>query len=98
MLSNQRPPRPQEMDCLADIVTLLDAALSCIERQEDYLPLLSTGYDKLSELDRLSKIDLLAELDMDAAHTELEFKKKARQVAPSTLYQKIRSQSLLATA
>lgn len=97
LLHSQRPPRPQEMDCLADVVTLLDAALSCVERQEDYLPLLSTGYDKLTELDRLSKIDLLAELDMDAARTELEFKKKARQVAPSTLYQKIRSQNLLAT-
>lgn len=98
LLHSQRPPRPQEMDCLADIVTLLDAALSCIERQEDYLPLLSTGYDKLAALDRFSNIDLLAELDINAARTELEFKKKARQVAPSTLYQKIRSQNLLATA
>lgn len=92
LLASQRPPRPVEMACLADVVTLLDASLSCIGRYEDYLPLMGPGYDKLHELDGFSKIDLSAELNIDAARVELENKKKARQLHPSTLYQQIRSQ------
>ncbi|MGB0847607.1 MAG: hypothetical protein ACPGSM_12825 [Thiolinea sp.] len=98
LLHGHRQPNDTELEFLADIVTLLEAALSCIERQEDHLPLMATGYEKLTELDKLSEIDLVEQLDMETAHTELEAKKKARQLAPSTLYQKIRNQSLLATA
>lgn len=95
ILQNQRQPDENELSCLADVVTLLEASLSCIEKQDDYLPLLPTGYEKLRELDNDCAIDLLGHIDMEAANDELNLKKKAQQTVSGTLFQKIRNQRLL---
>ena len=95
ILQNRREPGTGELSCLADIVTLLEASLSCIEQGDDYLPLLPTGYEKLEELDKSCVIDLLGRIDMQAANDELNVKKKARQAIPSTLLGKVRNQRLL---
>ncbi|MEZ5478769.1 MAG: hypothetical protein R3E95_15200 [Thiolinea sp.] len=95
LLRDQRQPEHEELEQLADIITLLEASLSCIERQENYLPLVPTGYEKLRQLDAMVKVKLLDETVMQEGQDELETKKKARQMAPSTLYEKIRNQSLL---
>ena len=92
---SRRKPSPEEFSCVADIVTLLEATLSCIGQNEDHLPLLPVGYDKLRELDTYTSLDLLAEMNLDEAMQEMENKKKARHLAPSTLYQKLRNQRLL---
>lgn len=95
ILQNRREPEAQELSCLADIVTLLEASLSCIEQDDDYLPLLPTGYERLEALDKSCAIDLLGRIDMQAANDELNLKKKARQAVPATLYEKVRNQHLL---
>jgi hypothetical protein len=95
ILQNRRQPKEEELSCLADIVTLLEASLSCIEHQDDYLPLLPTGYEQLRKLDSECAIDLLGHIDMEAANDELNLKKKVQQTAPSTLFQRIRNQRLL---
>lgn len=95
ILQNRREPGAGELPCLADIVTLLEASLSCIEQGEDYLPLLPTGYERLEALDKSCAIDLLGRIDMQAANDELNLKKKARQAIPTTLYEKVRNQRLL---
>ncbi|PIE00994.1 MAG: hypothetical protein CSA79_01465 [Thiothrix nivea] len=95
ILQNRRQPDDGELSSLADVVTLLEASLSCIEQQDDYLPLLPTGYEKLRELDRKCAIDLLGPIDLEAANDELNIKKKAQQTASGTLFQKIRHQRLL---
>nr|CAA6806857.1 MAG: Unknown protein [uncultured Thiotrichaceae bacterium] len=95
ILQNRREPETNELSCLADIVTLLEASLSCIEQGDDYLPLLPTGYEKLEALDKFCALDLLGRIDLKAANDELNIKKKARQSAPKTLYEKVRSPQLL---
>ncbi|MEZ5535108.1 MAG: hypothetical protein R3F02_05725 [Thiolinea sp.] len=95
ILQNRREPEEDELSCLADIVTLLEACLSCIEKQDDYLPLLPAGYDKLRKLDSKCAIDLLGHIDMAAANDELNIKKKAQQTVPATLFQRVRNQRLL---
>lgn len=95
ILQNRREPEAGELSCLADIVTLLEASLSCIEQGDDYLPLLPTGYERLGELDKSCVIDLLGRIDMQAANDELNIKKKARQAIPATLYGKVRNQRML---
>lgn len=94
----KRQPASQEIHCVADIMTLLEAALSCISQNEDHLPLLPVGFDKLRELDNYTQLDLAGESSISEAQAELENKKKAKHLAPSTLYQKLRNQRLLAEA
>lgn len=95
---SKRKPALEEIYCVADIMTLLEAALSCISNNEDHLPLLPVGFEKLHELDDYTKVDLLDEADIAQGQAELEHKKKAKQQTPSTLYQKLRNQRLLTEA
>ena len=76
-------------------MTLLEAALSCMSNNEDHLPLLPVGFGKLQELDTYTKLDLVHESDLIQAQAEFDYKKKAKQQTPSTLYQKLRNQRLL---
>lgn len=94
----KRKPVLEEIYCVADIMTLLEASLSCISNHEDYLPLLPVGFEKLRELDNYTKLDLMLEADVAQGQAELEHKKKAKQQTPSTLYQKLRNQRLLTEA
>lgn len=94
----KRKPVLEEIHCVADIMTLLEAALSCISNNEDHLPLLPVGFEKLHELDNYTKIDLVHEAELVQGQAELEHKKKAKQQTPSTLYQKLRNQRLLTEA
>ncbi|WP_298611031.1 hypothetical protein [uncultured Thiothrix sp.] len=96
--ASKRKPALEEIHCVADIMTLLEAALSCISNNEDHLPLLPVGFEKLHELDNYTKLDLVHEADLVQAQAELEHKKKAKQQTPSTLYQKLRNQRLLTEA
>ncbi|TXH69458.1 MAG: hypothetical protein E6Q83_08500 [Thiothrix sp.] len=96
--ATKRKPALEEIHCVADIMTLLEAALSCISNHEDHLPLLPVGFEKLYELDNYTKIDLVHEADLAHAQAELEHKKKAKQQTPATLYQKLRNQRLLTEA
>lgn len=95
---SKRKPALEEIYCVADIMTLLEAALSCINNNEDHLPLVPVGFDKLRELDNYTKVDLLEAADLVQGQAELENKKKAKQQTPSTLYQKLRNQRLLTEA
>ncbi len=97
LLADKRKPSSEEINCVADLMTLLEATISCISQQEDHLPLLPVGFEKLRELDGYSSCDLEAGSHMDAAILEFENKKKAKQLAPSTLYQKLRNQRQLMT-
>lgn len=96
--ASKRKPALEEIHCVADMMTLLEAALSCISNHEDHLPLLPVGFEKLHELDNYTKIDLVHEADLAKAQAELDHKKKAKQQTPSTLYQKLRNQRLLTEA
>lgn len=96
--ANKRKPALEEIHCVADIMTLLEASLSCITSNEDHLPLLPVGFDKLRELDNYTKLDLMSEAEVAQGQAELDHKKKAKQQAPSTLYQKLRNQRLLTEA
>ncbi len=95
LLSKHRQPSKEEIDCIADLMTLLEAILSCINHKEDYLPLLSIGFVHLRQLDQYTVLNLMTEAKVEEGRLELENKKKARLMAPSTLYQKLRNQSLL---
>lgn len=95
---SKRKPALEEIHCVADIMTLLEASLSCISNNEDHLPLLPVGFDKLRELDNYTKVDLIHEADVAQGQAELDHKKKAKQQAPATLYQKLRNQRLLTEA
>jgi len=95
LLSKRREPVAGEVDCVADLMTLLEAVLSCINRKEDHLPLLPVGYAHLQQLNTYTSVDLLEEAKVEEGSLELENKKKAKLMAPSTLYQKLRNQSLL---
>lgn len=93
--ASKRKPALEEIHCVADIMTLLEAALSCMSNNEDHLPLLPVGFGKLQELDTYTKLDLVHESDLIQAQAEFDYKKKAKQQTPSTLYQKLRNQRLL---
>lgn len=62
--SQQRQATIAGLSCLADIIIVLEAALSCLERQEDYLPLLSAAHAQLVALDQFSATKLVSEQDM----------------------------------
>ncbi|WP_020393571.1 hypothetical protein [Thiolinea disciformis] len=96
LIPNKRQPIPAEMNCIADVLTVSEAILACLHRQEDYLPLLSVGYDKLKELDGYTTLDLSTLAAIPAGLAEFETKKKTRVSNASSLYQKLRNQSLLA--
>lgn len=76
LVPNKRQPIPAEINCIADLLTLLEAILSCLNRQEDHLPLLSVGYEKLQELDGYTTLDLANLANVPAGLAEFETKKK----------------------
>ncbi|HPQ96945.1 MAG TPA: hypothetical protein PLN94_15280, partial [Thiolinea sp.] len=96
LLSRHRVPEDREMSCLADILTLLEASLSCMLQSQDHLPLMDMAYEKLRELDGYSKLELLAGMDMEALNTLIENKKKARQQIQASLLHRVRSPLLKA--
>ncbi|HPE60660.1 MAG TPA: hypothetical protein PLB10_10000 [Thiolinea sp.] len=96
LLSRHRVPEDREMSCLADILTLLEASLSCMLQSQDHLPLMEMAYDKLRELDGHTKLELLAGIDMAALTELIENKKKARQQIQTGLLHRVRSPLLKA--
>ena len=95
---SKRKPTLEEIYCVADIMTLLEATLSCISNNEDHLPLVPVGFEKLHELDNYTKVDLLDEAHLAQGLAELEHKKKAKQQTPQSLFVKLRNQRLLTEA
>ncbi|WGZ94707.1 MAG: hypothetical protein QJT81_01570 [Candidatus Thiothrix putei] len=90
LLANQREPSQDELSTFADVLTLFEASVSARLHQEDYLSLLPTGFAKLRELDHSSDLNLLGEVDLAELEADVEAKKKAKQLTPSTLLQRLR--------
>lgn len=90
LLAQGREPALEELSTFADILTLFEASVSARLKNEDYLSLLPTGFDKLRELDSFSQLQLLGDVDLDELESEVEAKKKAQQSTASSLYQRIR--------
>ncbi|WP_020561013.1 hypothetical protein [Thiofilum flexile] len=91
----RRMPSTEEMATLADILTLLEAILSASGQNEDYLPLVPVGYEKVKLLDRFTDLDLAAYSHLAEAEVEWENKKKARRTIPANLYQRMRTSTSL---
>lgn len=90
LLAQKREPSQQELSTFADILTLFEASVSAHLQHEDYLSLLPTGFAKLRELDQFSALDLLGEVDLAELEAGVEAKKKAQQLTPATLLQRLR--------
>jgi hypothetical protein len=84
-------PSADELATLADILTLLEAILSASAQNEDYLPLVPVGYEKVRQLDDFTELDLAAHAHLEEAEVEWGNKKKARRSIPATLYQRMRT-------
>lgn len=95
VLDQRRKPSDQEVACVADSLTLLEATLSAMGDNEDYLSLLPMSYEKLEELNQYSQVDLVEYTGLVEAKEVADLKKKAQQSAPKTLYQKLRQQKLI---
>lgn len=95
VLDSRRKPSDQEVACVADSLTLLEANLSAMGDNEDYLSLLPMSYEKLEELNQYSQVDLVEYTGLAEAKEAADLKKKAQQAAPKTLYQKLRQQKLI---
>lgn len=95
ILDQRRKPADQEVACVADSLTLLEATLSAMTENEDYLSLLPMGYEKLEELDQYTQVDLSERTGLAAAKEMADAKKKAQQTAPRTLFQKLRQHKLI---
>ena len=91
----RRMPSAEEMATLADILTVLEAILSASGQNEDYLPLVPVGYDKVRLLDKFTDLDLVNHSHLADAEVEWENKKKARRAIPATLYQRMRTSTSL---
>ncbi|MEN9432603.1 MAG: hypothetical protein RLZZ422_192 [Pseudomonadota bacterium] len=87
----RRMPSADELATLADILTLLEAILSASAQNEDYLPLVPVGYEKVRQLDDFTELDIAAHAHLEEAEVEWGNKKKARRSIPATLYQRMRT-------
>jgi hypothetical protein len=90
LLANQREPSQDELSIFADVLTLFEASVSARLYQDDYLSLLPIGFAKLRELDHSSDLNLLGEVDLAELEADVDAKKKAKQLIPSTLLQRLR--------
>lgn len=90
LLAHQRQPSLDELATFADVLTLFEASVSARLHQEDYLSLLPIGFAKLRELDHSSDLNLLNDVDLDELEADVEAKKKAQHLSPSTLLQRLR--------
>jgi hypothetical protein len=93
LLAKQREPSLEELAVFADILTLLEAALSARLQGDDYLSLIPTGFEKLRKLDQFTTLDLLAGVDLEGAVAELETKKKVEPRLPPMLFQRLQNQN-----
>jgi hypothetical protein len=90
LLAHQREPSLDELSVFADVLTLFEASVSARLHQEDYLSLLPIGFAKLRELDHSSDLNLLGDVNLAEMEADVVAKKKAQQLTPSTLLQRLR--------
>lgn len=90
LLAHQREPSLDELSVFADVLTLFEASVSARLHQEDYLSLLPIGFAKLRELDHFSDLNLLGDVNLAELEADVVAKKKAQQLTPSTLLQRLR--------
>lgn len=90
--AKKRIPSEQEKHHLADIIAVLEASIKALQQNEDYTPILHSGYDAVQRLEELSLLPSLIE-DEQLREVEqlLEQKKKKFQKVQPAILKKIKT-------